>query len=184
MSEVGMEEPKKEEEEMEKEKEDEEDEEEMKKTGLEENPEEGAESGTDASSSTSPNMGVPSTQNVAHGPATPSSAARMANNSAQSPSEVSYTGKSYGNVDLNKSPLYVELSKQIGEMNKALMGKVNAIEKSMNDRLVNLQKTMSAVEKFYDRPLYKSVDENVNPEAVQAQSISKQIESGKVRFSS
>lgn len=146
-----------------------------------ENPAEGVASGTDAGSSTSPGMGVPSTQQVLNNPtgvngsrnATPGSFA-----GGQSPSDVHYSGKEAGaEPELMKSPLYTELSKAIDGMQKALNKKVEALEKSVADRLGNIQKAM---DRFYSQPFYKAVDENVNPEAIQKMTIKEQIEKGTI----
>jgi hypothetical protein len=97
------------------------------------------------------------------------------------PSEVSYTGKSV-EPDLLKSPLFVELSGQIEQFQKTFDKKILAVEKSVSDRLANIQKAMEKVEAFYKQPMYKAVSENVSPESVQKQSIKEQIEKGKIRF--
>lgn len=145
-----------------------------------ENPEEEAQASTTGSASTSPGMGVPSTQNIF----VPQSNINVGGTSTgQSPSETHYSGKSV-QPDLMKSPLFVQLNKQLDEMKKASEKKLEAMEKSMTDRLANITKTLAKVEEFYNKPLYKGFAENVNPEAVQRKTISKQLEDGKVRFSS
>jgi len=148
--------------------------------GSGESPEEDTASATDANSSTSPGMGVPSTQNVFvpnSNISTPSGA------TGRSPSEVSYSGKSF-KPDLMKSPLWMNINKQLDELRKAYEKKLEAMEKSMTDRLTNITKTLKNVEEFYNKPLYKGFAENVNPEAVRKDTISKQIAEGKVRYSS
>jgi len=166
------------------EEEDEEDEDETEKGELGgQNPQEDTASATDANSTLSPNAGVPSTQNVF----VPQSNVRVGRESSsgssagQSPSEVTY-GKS-ANTDLLKSPLFVELSSQIGALKKSFEKKLEAIDKSMSDRVENLQKTAKQIEAFYKQPLYKSIDENAAPEAVMKKSVKEQIDAGKVKFS-
>lgn len=148
-----------------------------------ENPQEDTASSTDANSSISPNMGVPSTQNVF----VPQSNARVGreassgSSAGQSPSEVSY-GKSV-EPDLMKSPLFTGLSSQMTELQKAFEKKLEAMEKSFNDRVANINKSVAEIEKFYKQPFYKAINENVNPEAVEQKPFSKQIADGKVRYS-
>jgi len=145
-----------------------------------ENPEEEAQASTTGGASTSPGMGVPSTQNVF----VPQSNINVGGTSTgQSPSETHYSGKS-ASTDLMKSPLFVNINKQLDEMRKSYEKKLTAMEKSMTDRLANITKTLKNVEEFYNKPLYKGFAENTNPEAIRSKTISKQIEDGKVRFSS
>jgi hypothetical protein len=98
------------------------------------------------------------------------------------PSEVTYTGKS-ADPDLMKSPLFTELSGQIDEFQKSVAKKIEAVEKSVSDRMNNIQKSVEKIENFYKQPFYKAIDENVSPEGVMKESISTQLEKGKVRFS-
>jgi hypothetical protein len=86
--------------------------------------------------------------------------------------------------DLLKSPLFVNLSSQIEGIRDAVSKKVEALEKSVNDRLTNVQKDMAKIEKFYGQSFYKAINENVAPESTQAQGIAKQLADGKIRFSS
>ena len=162
--------------------EDEEDDKETTKKGSEggENPEEDTSASTQAGSSTSPNMGVPSTQNVMHG-SSGIAGARMATGNSNSPSSISYAGKS-ASMDLQKSPLFVELSKQIAELNNSVTAKLSAVEKSVNDRVANLNKSVEKVEAFYKQPFYKAVNENVSAEGVLSKGIQAQIDEGKVRY--
>ena len=96
----------------------------------------------------------------------------------QSPSDVSYAGKSV-NPDLLKSPLFVELSGQMNEFEKSFAKKVDSMEKSFNQRLANMQKTLEAVEKYYENmPLNKSINESLAKSA----SISDRIQKGEVRY--
>lgn len=86
------------------------------------------------------------------------------------------------NPDLLKSPLFVTLSSQIDGIRDAVSKKVDALEKSVNDRLNNVLKDMEKIEKFYEQSFYKARDENVAPESTRTKPISKQIEEGKVRY--
>lgn len=148
--------------------------------GSGESPEEDTASATDDNSSTSPGMGVPSTQNVF----VPNSNITVPGTvaSGDTPSESTFSGKSV-RTNLMKSPLFVNINKQLDEMRKSYEKKLTAMEKSMADRLTNITKTLKNVEEFYNKPLYKGFAENVNPEAVRSKTISKQLEDGKVRFS-
>jgi hypothetical protein len=74
-----------------------------------------------------------------------------------------------------KSPLYTEMSKQLSLIQKGVNTKLDAIEKSVADRLSNIQK---ALDKFYSQPLYKSADMMpVTP------TMKEQMAEGKVKFS-
>jgi len=147
-------------------------------------PEEEAIQSNTAGHTVSPNAKVPSTQNV-FTPASQVSVGRSASSGSiaggQSPSEVTY-GKS-AKTDLLKSPLFVELSGQIEALQKSFEKKLESIEKSVNDRVANLQKTAGNLEKFYNQSFYKAVDENVAPEGVMKKSIKEQIDTGKARYS-
>jgi len=172
-------------------KEDEEDEdEEKKKKKMKkgdqggENPQEDTASATDANSSISPKMGVPSTQDVF----VPQSGVKVSREQPQYPNEVQMSGSqsgnipSYGksvNVELTKSPLFIELSKQINGMQNALGKKLEAVEKSYTDRIANLQKSL---DKFYSQPFYKSIDDAQGPEGIQKMSIKEQISKGKIEI--
>ena len=82
--------------------------------------------------------------------------------------------------DLMKSPLYMGIMKQLDGIQDSMSKKIDAMEKSVNDRLANTKKDL---EKFYSQSMYKAVGENVSPEGTPLLSIQKQIEEGKVRFS-
>lgn len=172
-----------EDEEEEEESEEESKEETEKGKGGGESPEESAASGTDANSSLSPGMGVPSTQNV-YVPASGIGGERNASPgkaTGVAPGDVGYSGKS-ARADLQKSPLFVGLSKEVQSFQRAIEKKMDAMEKSFGDRITNLNKTLKKVEEFYNRPLRKGFAENVSPEGTQGESISTQIEKGKVRY--
>jgi hypothetical protein len=131
------------------------------------NPEEDANASAQAGNTVSPNQGVPSTQDVF---VPQSRVAGKRNASAgslaggQSPSEVSYTGKS-GKADLLKSPLYVGMSKQIGDFQKAMTEKLEAVEKSFSDRIANLDKAFKALENM---PVRKALTETQEVKADKA----------------
>jgi type I site-specific restriction-modification system R (restriction) subunit len=149
-----------------------------------ENPAEQACEANTAGNTISPNAGVPSTQQI------------LANNSgihvgreansvsgySQAPSDVSY-GKSVNPDLLKESPLYVGLSKEFEALQSTISKKLDSVEKSFNDRIANMQKKLEIIESFGKQPFYKSINENVNPEAVMSESISTQIAKGKVRYS-
>jgi hypothetical protein len=59
---------------------------------------------------------------------------------------------------------------------------MSATEKSIADRLANIEKTVKAVEKFYRNPMYKAISENASPESTMKKSIKEQIADGQVRF--
>lgn len=136
------------------------------------NPEQAGNDSDNASHSMSPGQGVPSTQDVF----VPSSDVD-ASRDQETP-----MGKSV-NPDLLKSPLFKQLSSQIDGIREAVSKKLDAVEKSVNDRLSNVMKDMGKIEKFYEKSFYKMHGEDVSPEGTKAEPISKQIESGKVRFS-
>lgn len=159
------------------------------KTESGENPEEGSASGTDANSSTSPGMSTPSATQSTSGNNSGVEGARMASGASsagQSPSDVSYTGKS-ATPDLMKSPVFVKISEQLEAMQNAVEKKFEAISKSFNDRIDNMLKEIANTEKamkdFYSKSFYKAAGENVSPESTVQKSISEQVEEGKVRFS-
>jgi len=81
--------------------------------------------------------------------------------------------------DLMKSPLYLGIVKQLDGISESMTKKLEAMEKSVNDRLTNTKKEL---EKFYNQSFYKAAGENVAPEATQRLSIAKQLEMGEIRF--
>lgn len=179
--------------ELEDEEDEEEDEEEEKKKkskkkkemvkGEGTNPEEDTSSATDANSTISP--GNPASTQDVFVPSSSVSTGREANHAAatgEAPSEVSY-GKS-AEPDLLKSPLYLEISKGLSSLQESMSKKLEAVEKSVNDRVANLQKALGEVEKFYKSPMYKAVSENSGAEALKKESsVAEQIAKGQVRFS-
>lgn len=151
-------------------KDDEEDEDKTEK-GEGESPEEGAEEADQAGNTISPNAGTPSTQDVfvpSSGVAGKRNASAGSKVGGQSPSEVSYTGKS-AQPDLLKSPLYVGMSKQLNNFQKAMNDKFTAIEKSFADRISNLDKALKVLENqpvhkaFADTQVEKSVQKAEKP---------------------
>ncbi len=142
-----------------------------------ENPEEDSASGNDANSTISPNASVPSPKQHMM---TPQSSVRVPREYPKNAMETVGPAEHSGNVpgygkaaqmNLQKSPMFMELSKNIHEMQKALTTKLESVEKSCEDRIANLQKTISKVEEFYKKPLYKGFAENINPEAIQKESV-------------
>jgi len=157
--------------------EEEEDEEEKKKKAMKgesggDNPEEDTSDATTPVNTITPEMSVPSAPQDVFVPPSSIDVARE---------QVTPMGKSV-NPDLMKSPLYKSLSVQIDGIREAVSKKVDALEKSVNDRLNNVLKDMDKIETFYKQSFYKAIDDGVGPEGIQSQSISKQIEAGKVRF--
>jgi hypothetical protein len=143
-----------------------------------ENPKEDTASATDANSTITTGNVIGTAQHVL----TPNSGiAGTRNASGNEPSNTTYSGKS-ANTDLNKSPLFIELSKQMTGLDKAIKAKIEALEKSMSDRIANAQKALNKIEKFYSQPFYKAIDESVSPEATMHKSIEEQIKAGKVQF--
>ena len=143
-----------------------------KEEGDGESPEDDTESATDANSTITPNLSVPSQGQDVFVPPSDVNVSRE---------QETPMGKSV-NPDLMKSPLFVSLSSQIDGIRDAVGKKVDALEKSVNDRLNNVLKDMAKIEKFYKQSFYKAIDENVAPESTINVPISKQIEEGKIRF--
>ncbi len=84
--------------------------------------------------------------------------------------------------DVTKSPLFMGINKQLDSIQDSLSKKIDAVEKSVTDRLKNVKSDMEKIEKFYTQSFYKAIDENVSPEGTIQESISKQMEKGKLRF--
>lgn len=103
----------------------------------------------------------------------------------QSSIHVSGEQKTPMGKSINDSPVFVNLTKQLDSMQAVLSTKVEALEKSVNDRMSNIKKDMEKIEKFYSGSFYKATSEGVGPEGktVQAENFSKQISDGKVRYS-
>jgi hypothetical protein len=145
-----------------------------------ENQAEGAQASTTAGHTITPGKMTGQKQNVFN-PETKIQGTRIG--TGTTPGQESYSSKSVENTDLLKSPLFTELSKQIGDMQKSIGKKVEAVEKSFADRLANLQRTVEAVEKFYEQPLHKGFVENAAPEGSIQKSVKQQLEEKNVRFS-
>jgi len=80
--------------------------------------------------------------------------------------------------------LFVELSKQIDGLQEAVSKKFEAMEKSMKDRVANIEDTAKKIEKFYKQPMYKAVSESFGTEGTVKKSISQQLADGQINFSS
>lgn len=139
-----------------------------------ENPEESGQISTTEPHSTSPGMGVPSTQNVF----VPSSDAHVAR---EQHLPMDGMHKSV-DIDLKKSPLFVNLSGQIDGIKETMSKRLDSIEKSVNDRLNNVLKDLEKIEKFYQGPLYKALGENAVDKINQPDTLQKQIQEGKVKY--
>jgi hypothetical protein len=125
-----------------------------------ESPSEQATAATQAGATITPGALTPSPPQHVYVPTTGVVGSRIASapkTTGVSPSDVTYSGKSV-NPDLLKSPLFVELNKSIDGIRMTMSKKLEAIEKSLNDRLANLNKTLIAVESFYEQPFFKSID--------------------------
>jgi len=55
---------------------------------------------------------------------------------------------------------------------------MDAFEKSIKDRMDNIQKSAEKIEQFYKQPFYKAIDENASPEGIQKQTLKEQIAKG------
>jgi hypothetical protein len=97
-------------------------------------------------------------------------------------------GKSVDSEMLMKSPLFVNITKQMDAMQDALGKKVDALQKSVDDRLANIKKDLEVAEKglkeFYGQSFHKALGESVGPEGVQSQTFEKQMAAGVIRFRS
>jgi len=97
------------------------------------------------------------------------------------PGQESYSGKSK-QVDLRKSPLFLELNSKISQLDGSVKKRLDAIEKSVKDRVEDINKTTEKLEKFYKQPFYKAISENVAPEATLKKSIGEQVKDGSIRY--
>ena len=97
------------------------------------------------------------------------------------PGQESYSGKSK-QVDLRKSPLFLELNSKISQLDGSVKKRLDAIEKSVKDRVEDINKTTEKLEKFYKQPFYKAISENVAPEATLKKSIKEQVQDGNIRY--
>lgn len=97
------------------------------------------------------------------------------------PGQESYSGKS-ARVDLRKSPLFLELSGKISQLDRNVKLRLDSIEKSVKDRVDDINKTTEKLEEFYKQPFYKAISENVAPEATLKKSIKEQIDEGQIRY--
>jgi hypothetical protein len=159
--------------------EEEEDEEKKKKKKKKqaENPEESNEDAAQSGENTiTPGMDTPSKPQNVFVPPSSTDASREQDVPIEEPMSKA------AELELSKSPLFLNLSAQIDKIKEAMSKKLDSVEKSVNDRLNNVLKDMGKIEKFYKQSFYKAAGENVAPEGVQALSIEKQLEMGKVRF--
>ena len=138
------------------------------------NPQE-AESRGASTGSTSPNMGVPSTQNVF----VPTSG--ISGKREQS-TPMDGLHKSV-EPDFQKSPLFVSMSKQLEDMRDVFSKKYDATFKSMNDRMTNLQATLDKMEEFYQKSFIKSPSQEIPAEKKSDEGLSKQLGTGRVQYS-
>lgn len=152
----------------------------VKDLGLAENEQESAEDSQTDEHTTTTDSVINTRQNVF----VPSSGIEVAR-VQETPMGVVPAGiKKAARADLMKSPLFISITKQMDSMQEALSNKVAALEKSVSDRLKNIKTDVEKIEKFYSGSFYKAASEEVNPEGIQAQSITKQIAEGKVRYTS
>jgi hypothetical protein len=135
------------------------------------NPAESEDKGNTAGSTTTPNAGVPSGKQDVFVPSSSVDGQRT----QDTPMDSASVSKSVS-PDLVKSPLYTGLSSQIEELKKAMDSKLSAVEKSYNDRLDNMKKSL---EQFYSGSFYKAAAIESAPEA---NSFEKQLEKGEIRF--
>ena len=118
-------------------------------------------------------------------PKVPSKVTTDTSNNTGVTGERTATGKptpsetTYKSTELMKSPLFVELDKQLKSMTKSFEQRLDDMEKSIKTRMVNLQKTVSKVEEFYNKPFYKDVDSSAPGTD---NTISKKIKDGTVRY--
>uniref|UniRef100_A0A6M3XX30 Uncharacterized protein n=1 Tax=viral metagenome TaxID=1070528 RepID=A0A6M3XX30_9ZZZZ len=144
--------------------------------GLPQNPEEAATEAADAGHSTTPKPVIESKPDIFVPPS-------EVEGDREQDIPNQELGKS-AKPDLTKSPLFVNVTKQLEGIKAALSKKVDDLEKSVNDRLKNIHSDMEKIEKFYQGSFYKAASDEVGPEGLNAMPITKQIEKGKARFSS
>lgn len=84
--------------------------------------------------------------------------------------------------DLQKSPLFVNISKQLEAMQAAMETKVEALQKSVDDRMKNIKSDVEKLEKFYSGSFYKAASEEVGPESIKQESFAKMLAEGKVKY--
>jgi len=140
------------------------------------NPEEAeAEGAKDGNTTT--NAAVIGNKQDVFNPSSAVNGAREATGNSNSPSSLGYTGKS---LNFEKSPLFVEMSKHFAALGETVSKKLEATEKSVSDRIANMNK---ALEAMYNKPMYKAISEETNPEGVQKIGIKEQLAKGKFRTS-
>jgi hypothetical protein len=152
---------------------------EMEKAGYEQNPQESAEEGKTATHTTTPGKQTGQKADV-FVPSSNIPGSRVANGGKGSPSDVHYAGKSF-EPDFEKSPLYVEFSKQMENMSSVIAKKLSDVEKSFNDRLANLQKSMKEIEDFEKKSFNKAYSEGVSQSPLE-RGMGEAMKKGQVRF--
>lgn len=153
---------------------------EVEKAGYEESPSESAEAGKKDSNTVTPGKMTGKPQNV-FVPPTNIPGNRMG--SGSSPGQEHYQGKSFEG-DFQKSPLYVEMSKQMDNMSSAFSKKMDAVEKSVNDRMANILKMMEKIDKFNQSSFNKAYTENLTEKGIESEGVEKALKEGKARFAS
>jgi hypothetical protein len=150
---------------------------EVEKAGYEQNPEQGAAEGAKDSNTLTPGKMTGKPQNV-FTPPTSIPGNRMG--SGSQPGQEHYSGKSV-EPDFQKSPLYVEMSKQIEGMSSAFSKKLDSVEKSVNDRMANIMKLMEKIEEFNKKSFNKAYAENLTQDG-NHESVEDIMKKGKARF--
>ncbi len=145
----------------------------MRKAGTSLNPEESGEESTSDSHSTTPGKMTGAKQDVFN----PSS--DVDGKRTQS-TPMDGMHKSVA-PDMTKSPLFISLNKQMDEMKDVVSKKFESALKSMNDRMINLEKGIKAIENM---PLYKAASTDGQAAPVEAnESLAKKAAEGKIKFS-
>lgn len=152
--------------------------EEVEKAGYEQNPEEGAAEGKKDSNTLTPGKMTGKPQNV-FVPPTNVPGSRIA--SGNTPSETHYAGKSV-DPDFQKSPLYVEMNKQMDNLAVVFSKKLDSVEKSVKDRIDNVLKMMEKIEEFNKKSFNKAYSEEIGQVPLDKAGIEEVMKTGKARF--
>jgi hypothetical protein len=153
-------------------------EEEVEKVGLEQNPEEGAAEGAEGKNTATPGKMTGKPQNVF---SPPSRVSGDRQGKGTTPGQESYSGKSAeADLDLRKSPLYTDFSKQLERLEKTFGQKMDGVEKSFTERMDSIKKSIDNVEKFYKQPFYKAVVDT--PENAKSETVADKVNIGTLRF--
>jgi len=153
------------------------DSEDVEKAGYEQSPGEGAAEGGKGSNTLTPGKQTGKPQNV-FVPPTSIPGNRMG--SGSQPGQEHYAGKSI-ETDFQKSPLYVEMSKQIDNLSSAFSKKLDSVEKSVNDRMANIVKLMEKLDEFNKKSFNKAYAENLSQDG-NHESVEEIMKKGKARF--